>query len=121
MKQVKFFNKPFVILFKICSACHTMPQSYYWLKQPQTKGLHVFHVAQRSGEFVHWEPIYVGTNAEPEYDERLSWEGRNDKMTQVHEIKFFSSFWSNDLYGSLNRAMLCVCWSTSSTSWTTRS
>jgi beta-1,4-glucuronyltransferase 1 len=45
----------------------------------------VFHVAKRTGNFVHWEPVYVGTNAQPEYDERLSWEGRNDKMTQVRE------------------------------------
>lgn len=35
------------------------------------------------GYFVHWEPIYIGTHADPHYDERLSWEGKSDKMTQV--------------------------------------
>lgn len=43
----------------------------------------MFFVGKRTGSFVHWEPIYIGTNADPYYDERLSWEGRSDKMTQV--------------------------------------
>jgi hypothetical protein len=30
-----------------------------------------------------WEPIFIGTNLDPFYDERLTWEGRRDKMTQV--------------------------------------
>jgi len=45
--------------------------------------LNVFHVAKRTPPYSHWEPIYIGTNDEPLYDERLSWEGRSDKMTQV--------------------------------------
>lgn len=36
-------------------------------------------------EFPHhrWEPVYIGTRNEPLYSEHLSWEGRQDKMTQV--------------------------------------
>ena len=34
----------------------------------------------RSGAFRHWEPIFIGTNRDPVYDERLTWEGRADKM-----------------------------------------
>lgn len=49
----------------------------------ETDELSVFHIGKRTGYFVHWEPIYIGTNAEPHYDERLSWEGKSDKMTQV--------------------------------------
>lgn len=45
--------------------------------------LGVFHIGKRTGYFVHWEPIYIGTHADPHYDERLSWEGKSDKMTQV--------------------------------------
>lgn len=45
--------------------------------------LGIFHVGKRVGYFVHWEPIYIGTHADPRYDERLSWEGKSDKMTQV--------------------------------------
>ena len=32
------------------------------------------------------EPIYIGTRHEPLYDVRLSWEGFQDKMTQMHEL-----------------------------------
>lgn len=43
----------------------------------------VFHVGKRQGKFLHWEPIFIGTHQDPYYDERLSWEGKKDKMTQV--------------------------------------
>lgn len=46
--------------------------------------LDIFHIGKRIGPFVHWEPIFIGTNFEPLYDERLSWEGKSDKMTQVY-------------------------------------
>ena len=42
--------------------------------------LTISNVAKRSGI---WEPIYIGTQDEPPYDERLTWDGRGDKMTQV--------------------------------------
>ena len=45
--------------------------------------MHVFHIGKRSPPYQHWEPIYIGTHEDPLYDERLSWEGRSDKMTQV--------------------------------------
>lgn len=45
--------------------------------------MEVFHVGKRRGKFVHWEPIFIGTHLDPHYDERLSWEGKKDKMTQV--------------------------------------
>jgi hypothetical protein len=45
--------------------------------------LGIFHIGKRVGYYVHWEPIYIGTHADPHYDERLSWEGKSDKMTQV--------------------------------------
>merc|ERR1712018_557844 len=31
-----------------------------------------------------WEPIFIGTKNDPPYDERLSWEGKRDKMTQAY-------------------------------------
>ena len=33
-----------------------------------------------------WEPIYIGTNEDPFYDERLHWDGRAEKMTQVRAL-----------------------------------
>lgn len=64
----------------VCPDCHTVPKGNEWIKVSGTPGLHVFHIAKRKGR---WEPIFIGTNRDPYYDERLSWEGRSDKMTQV--------------------------------------
>ncbi|XP_011501737.1 PREDICTED: beta-1,4-glucuronyltransferase 1 [Ceratosolen solmsi marchali] len=71
---------------KLCAGCHNVPRSKEWQEAPETNGLHVFHVGKRTGNFVHWEPIYIGTNDDPLYDERLSWEGKSDKMTQGYAL-----------------------------------
>lgn len=68
---------------RVCPGCHNVPKSKEWILTNETKGLHVFTVGKRLGYFVHWEPIYIGTHQEPLYEERLSWEGMSDKMTQV--------------------------------------
>lgn len=57
--------------------CYTENEFLFFLE------LGIFHIGKRVGYFVHWEPIYIGTHADPHYDERLSWEGKSDKMTQV--------------------------------------
>lgn len=46
--------------------------------------MQIFTTVKRQGDFDHWEPLYIGTNDEPLYDERLSWEGKSDKMTQAY-------------------------------------
>lgn len=48
--------------------------------------LGVFHTGKRTGAQHHWEPIFIGTNAEPHYEERLSWEGMSDKMTHGYAM-----------------------------------
>lgn len=48
--------------------------------------LGIFYIGKRTGYFVHWEPIYIGTHMDPHYDERLSWEGKSDKMTQGYSL-----------------------------------
>jgi hypothetical protein len=68
---------------EICPHCHNFPKSEEWMAAPETTGLHVFHIGKRIDDFVHWEPIFIGTHSDPLYDERLSWEGKKDKMTQV--------------------------------------
>ncbi|XP_012253233.1 beta-1,4-glucuronyltransferase 1 [Athalia rosae] len=71
---------------KVCAGCHNVPRSKEWQEARETEGLHVFHVGKRTGAFVHWEPIFIGTNNDPLYDERLSWEGKSDKMTQGYTL-----------------------------------
>ena len=53
---------------------------------PFTDEMRVTNIGKRHPPFQQWEPIYIGTNDEPLYDERLSWEGREDKMTQVSSL-----------------------------------
>ena len=43
----------------------------------------VITIGKRTGKYRSWEPIFIGTHSDPLYDERLSWEGRSDKMTHV--------------------------------------
>ncbi|XP_033365234.1 beta-1,4-glucuronyltransferase 1 [Bombus vosnesenskii] len=71
---------------KLCSGCHNVPRSKEWQEAAETEDLHVFHVGKRTGSFVHWEPIFIGSNNDPLYDERLSWEGKSDKMTQGYAL-----------------------------------
>lgn len=71
---------------KVCAGCHNVPKSKEWMKAEVQPGLHVFHIGKRMGYFVHWEPIYIGTHQDPYYDERLSWEGKSDKMTQGYTL-----------------------------------
>ncbi|XP_076275516.1 beta-1,4-glucuronyltransferase 1-like [Rhynchophorus ferrugineus] len=71
---------------KLCSGCHNIPKAKEWQVALESSGLHVFHVGKRNGRFVHWEPIFIGTHNDPLYDERLSWEGKSDKMTQGYAL-----------------------------------
>lgn len=71
---------------RVCSSCHGVPKAKEWIVANETEELGVFHIGKRVGYFVHWEPVYIGTNAEPHYDERLSWEGKSDKMTQGYAL-----------------------------------
>jgi len=70
----------------ICAYCHTVPNFKKWTTDKIKPGMSVMHVGKRVRPFHHWEPIYIGTNSEPVYDERLSWEGRYDKMTQGYTM-----------------------------------
>ena len=55
-------------------------------------------LGKRLDRFQRWEPIFIGTNSDPLYDERLSWEGRSDKMTQVINVLMTQSFHKGQLY-----------------------
>ena len=57
-----------------------------WPKAKIKPGMNIFYVGKRVHPYQHWEPIYIGTNQEPLYDERLSWEGRSDKMAQGFKL-----------------------------------
>ena len=75
-----FFHK------HVCDICQNFPDREQWLQIPGNGSLGVFRVTKRTRNRSSWEPLYIGTNAEPLYDERLTWEGKRDKMSQMYEM-----------------------------------
>jgi len=71
---------------QVCPSCHQIPQSENWVRSEVKPGMNVFHIGKRQVLYNHWEPIFIGTNSEPWYEERLSWEGRSDKMSQGYKL-----------------------------------
>lgn len=81
--QAMLANKTAIPFHKyVCPDCHNIPEGQHWMKATETSQMDVFHVGKRQKKFVHWEPIFIGTHQDPHYDDRLSWEGKKDKMTQ---------------------------------------
>ncbi|GLV35359.1 uncharacterized protein CBL_01491 [Carabus blaptoides fortunei] len=71
----------------VCQHCQKFPGLVKWLNKPTNEDvIKPFIVARREDPFHRWEPIYIGTNKEPFYSETLSWEGQQDKMTQMVEM-----------------------------------
>ncbi|EDW45953.1 beta-1,4-glucuronyltransferase 1 [Drosophila sechellia] len=71
----------------ICEACHRGPNLEEWINASVvSQELNVFNVGHRSENNNNWEPIFVGTVEDPPYDERLTWEGQRDKMTQAYAM-----------------------------------
>lgn len=77
----------------VCDACQNYPDRYVWIKEPPANesAMNVFRATKRLRSRNQWEPLYIGTNAEPFYDERLTWDGKRDKMSQVSIEEFLSS------------------------------
>lgn len=71
----------------VCAHCQRFPALTDWIRQTGAPGvIQAFSVVKRQYPYHRWEPIYICTKNEPLYDERLSWEGLQDKMTQMHEL-----------------------------------
>lgn len=82
--QELFFSQRAIFFHKkVCSSCHLIPKSNEWINDIPKEGLSIFTKTKRKGNYANWEPLYIGTKTDPPYDERLTWEGASDKMTQV--------------------------------------
>ena len=46
----------------------------------------VTEVVKRSYELKFWEPIYISDHSVTPFNEKLTWEGRRDKMVQGFEM-----------------------------------
>lgn len=82
-KQAIFFHR------YVCDQCQNFPQRDRWMgltSPANASTLAVFATTKRRRDRSSWEPIYIGTNAEPLYAEELTWEGKRDKMSQMYEL-----------------------------------
>ncbi|XP_054269524.1 beta-1,4-glucuronyltransferase 1-like isoform X2 [Macrosteles quadrilineatus] len=73
----------------ICLHCQRFPGLQRWIHHSSTStdnSIQPMLVVKREFPYHRWEPIYIGTNEEPLYSELLSWEGKQDKMIQMHEM-----------------------------------
>lgn len=71
----------------VCDACQFFPDRDQWIKLVPPNGImSIFRVTKRTRARSSWEPLYIGTNDQPMYDERLSWDGKRDKMSQVSSL-----------------------------------
>ncbi|KPM02765.1 N-acetyllactosaminide beta-1,3-N-acetylglucosaminyltransferase-like protein 1 [Sarcoptes scabiei] len=85
----KLFKSKDAIFFHkyVCDLCQNFPDRMIWIQQiPKIDSMNVFRVTRRTRERNQWEPLYIGTNNEPFYDERLTWEGKRDKMSQMYHM-----------------------------------
>lgn len=94
---IELINKNDAIFFHkwVCDECQSFPNRLDWL-QTDKFGLDdyhspgdelvIFEVTQRDKTKRSWEPIFIGTNEDPPYDDRLTWDGRRDKMAQMYEM-----------------------------------
>ncbi|KAL7642858.1 UNVERIFIED_CONTAM: hypothetical protein RMT77_006146 [Armadillidium vulgare] len=71
---------------RICYQCHLPPKFEEWKRAKYNPGLSVFHIGKRHKPHKTWEPFYIGTEEEPVFDERLTSEGRANKMTQAYAM-----------------------------------
>ncbi|XP_026483257.1 beta-1,4-glucuronyltransferase 1-like [Vanessa tameamea] len=78
--RAKYFHQ------KVCAHCQRFPGLQSWLIRPSPSVIEPMLIARREYPYHRWEPLYFGTQNEPWYSEELSWEGRQDKMTQMLEM-----------------------------------
>ncbi|XP_075982089.1 beta-1,4-glucuronyltransferase 1-like isoform X2 [Anticarsia gemmatalis] len=71
---------------RVCIHCQRFPGLQTWLIRTPTDALEPMLISKREYPYHRWEPLYFGSNKEPWYSEMLTWEGRQDKMTQIMEM-----------------------------------
>lgn len=78
----------------VCDYCQNFPNRMDWLRTVKyghdnfesDDEIVIFEVTQRNKTRDSWEPIFIGTNDDPLYDDRLTWDGRRDKMGQMYQM-----------------------------------
>lgn len=87
---VDLYGKGIVIGFqeRLCARCHRVPRLDLWLADDASDQMNVMPelTEKRLGVYKRWEPFYIGTNEEPQYDERVMWEAGWDKHDHSYKL-----------------------------------
>ncbi|KAG5317098.1 B4GA1 glucuronyltransferase, partial [Acromyrmex heyeri] len=70
----------------VCPHCQRFPGLTRWLIRPDPGRIRPLIVTRREYPHHRWEPLFIGTRNDPLYTEEMSWEGKQDKMTQMFEM-----------------------------------
>ncbi|CAL7941803.1 unnamed protein product [Xylocopa violacea] len=70
----------------LCSHCQRFPHLTRWLLKPDPGKVKPLIITKREYPHHRWEPVYIGTRNDPYYAEEMSWEGKQDKMSQMFEM-----------------------------------
>jgi hypothetical protein len=70
----------------LCPHCQRFPGLTSWMIRPDPNKVRPLIVTKREYPHHRWEPVFIGTRDDPLYTEEMSWEGKQDKMTQVRTI-----------------------------------
>ncbi|XP_022257556.1 beta-1,4-glucuronyltransferase 1-like [Limulus polyphemus] len=77
--------------YYFCRMCHMIPKLSQWLEiQGSPVKLNIFLSTKRRriGKYSGWEPFFIGTNKDPLFEERMSWNGKYNKMQVALELCF---------------------------------
>lgn len=85
MELLKLAHNELAIYFHkyICIHCQKFPGLTRWMLRTDRGEVRPLIVTKREYPHHRWEPIFIGTRDDPFYDENMSWEGKQDKMSQV--------------------------------------
>lgn len=70
----------------LCPHCQRFPGLTKWMVRPDPGKVKALMIARREYPHHRWEPVFIGTREDPLYTENMSWEGKQDKMTQMFEM-----------------------------------
>ncbi|XP_017789736.1 PREDICTED: beta-1,4-glucuronyltransferase 1-like [Habropoda laboriosa] len=70
----------------LCSHCQRFPGLTRWLIRSDPGKVRPLIITKREYPHHRWEPVFIGTKNDPLYSEEMSWEGKQDKMSQMFEM-----------------------------------
>ncbi|XP_074110640.1 beta-1,4-glucuronyltransferase 1 [Cotesia typhae] len=81
-------NKDLAVYFHkyMCIHCQRFPGITKWMLRPDPGRVRPLIVTRREYPHHRWEPVFIGTQDDPLYNENMTWEGRQEKMSQMLEM-----------------------------------